>query len=95
MTVPNRAKSVPTGTHANLERGENFQGTYWTQEDRSRNTVLKRSDPLIAVLRERAPRSFFIPRLFSQNPDKKLPARQKLLLQEYLSIPIYISISEI
>ena len=83
MTVPIRAKSVPTGTQANLERGEIFQDIYWTQEDRSRNTLLNRSDPLIAVLRERGPRSFFIPRLFSQNPDKELPARQKLLLQEY------------
>ena len=28
MTVPNRAKSVPTGTHANLERGGIFQGIW-------------------------------------------------------------------
>ena len=61
MTVPICAKSVPTGTQANLERGEIFQGPKWTQEDRSRDTWLKRSDPLIAVLREQAPRSFFYP----------------------------------
>ena len=35
MTVPNRAKSVPTGTHANLEREEMFQGTCLPQEVRS------------------------------------------------------------
>ena len=51
MTVPNRAKSVPTGTHANLERGEMFQGTYLPQEDRSRNTMLKGSDPVLSLPR--------------------------------------------
>ena len=94
MTVPIRAKSVPTGTQANLERGEIFQGTKWTQEDRSRNTLLNRSDPLIAVLRERAPRSFFTPFVFPE-PRQGVTGQTKTPSSGILPIPIYISQSEI
>ena len=68
MTVPNRAKSVPTGTRANLERGEMCQGICLPQEVRSRNTVLKRSDPVLSL-----------PRQIPQRLDKELPVRWKVL----------------
>ena len=94
MTVPNRAKSVPSGTHGNLERGEILQGTYLTQEDRSRDTLLKRSDPLIAVLRERAPRSFFTPFIFPE-ARQGVTGQMETPSSGIELIPIYVSQSEI